>query len=269
MDSENIGVVFGPTLMRPKVETTAQLMSGNDKCVVRQLIDLHHFIFPASADSDSEHTDVDMTGSTIRASSSNSLHDKLSASGKRESLEKIGDPSSPEARAATDDKRELVMRLSLYQSSSDEEEDYEDDYDAYEDGEEDEKAVDKETINGTPVENASATQDKFGHELLDQSATSVGDTSSIDALEQQGPGTSLGISEPDLSALLGKVHDLKCKLDAAHKEINRLKTVNHKLVSENQRIKSLLPIEKPKAPNPVVPPGMKKGASLSNLHQNG
>jgi hypothetical protein len=56
MDSENLAVVFGPTCLRPVHETAATMMSGDDRCVIKALIDLAPSVFPRQEDSDNEDT---------------------------------------------------------------------------------------------------------------------------------------------------------------------------------------------------------------------
>jgi hypothetical protein len=56
MTSENLSVVFGPTCLRPLHETTATMISGDDRCVIKALIDLAKYVFPQEEDSDNEDT---------------------------------------------------------------------------------------------------------------------------------------------------------------------------------------------------------------------
>ena len=56
MNTENLGVVFGPTCLRPEHETPEQMMSGDDKMVMKTLIELSQYIYPSNEDSDNEDT---------------------------------------------------------------------------------------------------------------------------------------------------------------------------------------------------------------------
>jgi hypothetical protein len=59
MNSENLSVVFGPTCLRPLHETPEQMLSGDDKMVIKALIDLCEHVFLAKEDSDNEDTGLE------------------------------------------------------------------------------------------------------------------------------------------------------------------------------------------------------------------
>ena len=54
--SSLVGVVFGPTCLRPIHETAETMMSGDDRCVIKAMIDLSPHVFPHDEDSDNEDT---------------------------------------------------------------------------------------------------------------------------------------------------------------------------------------------------------------------